>query len=239
VRRGSTLVCLTLAACAPARETAAQEPSFPSHEVRVDVTVAGNGLASVREEFILTAALPGATLEFLDDRCAALRSVSAQFDRWSVDVETDRETRPPWTLLHVRSRLAAGDRAGALGLSYDVPLVGSDSLIPIVLPAAALARADDSRGAHVAISVAFDNPAGARVLIPRLEPSADNTRWQGRLLAMPSFVRIRVPSAPTQSCERSTIGPTGGLEWRFAVFVLAMAIWVPAYLSWFRPGAGR
>jgi hypothetical protein len=49
---------------------------------------------------------------------------------------------------------------------------------------------------------------------------------------MPSSIRIDMPSA-LGACARSTAGSTGGLEWRFVVFVGTMVIWVPAYLLWF------
>jgi hypothetical protein len=69
------------------------------------------------------------------------------------------------------------------------------------------------------------------VAMPRLDPQPAGDTWAATMLAIPSIVRVDVPSQGG-SCDADT-SPTGGLGWRFAVFVLTMAVWVPAYLAWF------
>jgi len=67
--------------------------------------------------------------------------------------------------------------------------------------------------------------------MPRLVPQPSGDTWAATMLAIPSIVRVDVPPLGG-SCTGDT-SPTGGLGWRFAVFVLTMAVWVPAYLVWF------
>jgi hypothetical protein len=219
-----------------AEGAAAQQGAFPSHDVRVTVTIAGDGVVNVREDFALTALLESATFELLEDPCSSPGSVSASLDGRRVALETDRASRAPWTIVHSPS----GAARSRIELSYDVRLSGSEASVPLLVPAASLERAHDSRGAHVTVEVEFDRRwPGSRVLMPRLEPGSNDSRWEGHFLAMPSVVRIYVPRDAVASCDRHITGTTGGLEWRFETFVTVMALWVPIYLGWFARSGRR
>ena len=203
-----------------AEGAAAQQGAFPSHDVRVNVTIAGDGVVNVREDFALTALLESAAFELLEDPCSSPGSVSASLDGRRVALEADRASRAPWTIVHSPS--------------------GSEASVPLLVPAASLERAHDSRGAHVTVEVEFDRRwPGSRVLMPRLEPGSNDSRWEGHFLAMPSVVRIYVPRHSVASCDRHITGTTGGLEWRFETFVTVMALWVPIYLGWFARSGRR
>lgn len=67
--------------------------------------------------------------------------------------------------------------------------------------------------------------------MPRLDPESSGDTWAATMLAMPSMIRVDVP--PLAGSCNVDLSPTGGLGWRFVVFVLTMAVWVPAYLVWF------
>jgi hypothetical protein len=229
VVRRRVLAAVAVGSLALVRDAAGQATLFPAHDVHLSVTVAANGVAAVREEFALTGALHGAAFELLEAPCSIAGPVSASVDGRRVALELDRESRAPWTILRI-----ASDQAGnVLGLWYDVRLIGSEGFVPIVGPSAILEHADDSRGARVALDVELSQPVSDfRVLMPRLETTASN-HWQGRFLAMPSMLRVRVSRESSASCDPHVAGAAGGLEWRFAIFVTAMAIWVPLYLWWF------
>jgi hypothetical protein len=101
------------------------------------------------------------------------------------------------------------------------------------VPAAALQRAPDSRGAVVDLNVTFAGDRGARVRLPRFEPTGRSDEWRTRLLALPSMLRIDLPAASTDRCDAFQTGPTGGLVWRALTFVGTMGLWIPVYFWWF------
>ena len=102
-----------------------------------------------------------------------------------------------------------------------------------LVPAAALQRAPDSRGAVVDLNVTFAGDSGARVRLPRFEPTGRYGEWRTRLLALPSMLRIDLPAASTDRCDAFQAGPTGGLVWRALTFVGTMGLWIPVYFWWF------
>jgi hypothetical protein len=225
---------------------AAQELAFPSHEVRIVVTVS-DGSATVREEYVLdrplTLARASSTgpdravetrFEVLHRPCASVGPVSASIDNRTVTLRADQVSEAMWTSFRVGSPDALGGRGTICRLQYDVQTTGAEASVPIVMPAATLERAEGSRGADVLLAVAFRNPSrDGRVLIPQLLRTAPGQPQTGRFLAIPSFVAVRIPEAAGRSCRAETVATTGGLEWRFAVFVGTMATWVPFYLWWF------
>jgi hypothetical protein len=228
-KTGFTVLFLSVALCGTARNGAAQAAVFPSHDVRIEVTVNDDGRAAVNEEYVLTGPAE-ATFEFLDNPCSHVGPISAQLAGRTTVLSADADTRRPWTVMRI-SLTDGPAPVRVWGVRYDVQMDGDEALVPIVLPAATLERADGSRGADVTLDVGFSGAAGTRVLMPQLQAMPDN-HWHGRLLAIPSFVRVRTP-ARGGSCSRPIDGTTGGLEWRFAIFVGTMVIWVPVYLSWF------
>ena len=213
------------------RDGAAQEVAFPSHDVRVEITVDDAGAATVREEYALTGPLRRASFQLLGDPCATVEAVSATLDQGSVDLNTAPDLHGPWTLFQLASTTGRNDGGATFHLQYDVRTKGVDATVPIALPAAALAIAEGERGARVTLAVVFASPE-SRVLMPRLERATQN-RWEGRFLAIPSIVRVQSALPVAGGCDRQIGGSTGGLEWRFAVFAGTMAIWVPVYLWWF------
>jgi hypothetical protein len=215
------------------RPAPAQVPSFPSHDVSVRVTLGDDGRAVVREEYALTASFGEATFHFLEDSCATVGEVSGSIGPHTIALRVVPESGSPWTFLHLDDSTLPDARGNALTLRYEVNVRGAEVAVPIVLPAAMLELAEGTRGARVAIAVQWAGaPGAARVVMPRLNPPGSRGEWHGQLLAMPSSVRVDMPAAQG-ACARSTGGSTGGLEWRFFVFVGTMVVWVPAYLLWF------
>jgi hypothetical protein len=233
VARLSVLAPLALATLpALARDGAAQEAVFPSHDVRVEITVDDAGAATVREEYALTGPLRRATFQLLGDPCATVEPVSATLDHRALALDTASDVRGPWTFFQLASISGLSDSGATCRLQYEVRTRGLEATVPIALPAATLEIAEGERGARVTLAVVFASPE-SRVLMPRLERAALQTRWEGRFLAIPSIVRVQSASRIAGGCDRQIGGSTGGLEWRFAVFAGTMAIWVPVYLWWF------
>jgi hypothetical protein len=87
----------------------------------------------------------------------------------------------------------------------------------------------------VLLSLTFDAPTG-HVILPRMERASDPRGprvWEGRYLALPSFVRVGdVEAAGDGNCVAVTGGDTGGLPARFFTFVAVLVLWVPLYLWW-------
>ncbi|HEY7284880.1 MAG TPA: hypothetical protein VH497_05545 [Vicinamibacterales bacterium] len=217
------------------RGGSAADTPFPSHDVRVHASVGEDGRATVNEEYTLTAAIARTPFQFLSDPCAVVGPVSGAIGAREIEFATAAGSHTPWTFLDGDFGGAFDAAAGALKLRYEVHTRGAQVVVPLVMPATALALADGARGARVNITVAWTGADGAaRVALPRLEPSTSPNEWQAELLAMPSSIRLdTAPVAGSSACARSSDGPTGGLEWRFVVFVGTMVIWVPTYLLWF------
>jgi hypothetical protein len=106
-------------------------------------------------------------------------------------------------------------------------------MLPLLVPAATLERAPGSRGAVVDLKVSFAGGGGARVRLPRFEPTGRSGEWHARLLALPSVLRLELPAAPAGRCDAFAAGPTGGLVWRALTFVGTMGVWIPVYFWWF------
>jgi hypothetical protein len=219
--------------CQPPPAATAQA-SFPSREVTVHIVLAAGGVAAVTEDYVLIAAPNGTAFQFLNDSCAAVGPISASVNGQAIQVRP-LDVRGPWTFLRLDPATAPARRGDVVRVRYTVSAHGAEAAVPIVMPAAPLEAFPGGRGARVEIVVQWTGAPGAmRVAMPRLESAEPPSTWRTALLAMPSKVRIDFsPPAGGTSCDRDVTGPTGGLEWRFAVFAGAMAIWVPAYLWWF------
>lgn len=206
----------------------AQGRPFPSHDVRIDVSVLDAAAASVVETYARDADAQDAAFEVLDSPCATVGAVSATVAGRRLTVNVSR--RGPWTL--IRATDARRERR-AIQVRYGVRLEGAGAAVPVVLPAAALEPAGRLRGADVTLRVTFASAIerGA-VLLPRLERAGGGV-WEARLPAIPSVVRLRLAGGRPAACDRALPGTTGGLEWRFWIFVATMAAWIPIYFWWF------
>ncbi len=210
--------------CLPGASRA--EQAFPSHDVRIDVSVADAASVSVRERYLLDGPAGASMFELLENACSTIGPISASIDNRPFVLEASH--RSPWTILRTTGGSTAGD-GRELSLSYDVRL-GGGVAVPIVLPSAVLGRAGESRGADVALRVEFGAAlSGASVVLPRLERLGDSNAWQARLSAIPSVIHLGLAG----SCDRALAGTTGGLEWRFWLFLATMAVWIPVYFWWF------
>jgi hypothetical protein len=228
----SRCVALSLIAAAgvlcECRNSAADEARFPAHSVDVRVTIAGDGRATVDQEYVLTAGIRDPLFEFLGTACADVGPVSATIDDRPAGAP-NIVARGPWNFL----RYEGPSATRMWRVHYQVTAHGTDAVVPIVMPAGPLQTEPGGRGARVAIAVRWTGaPGAARVVMPRLVPHSPNDSWEATLLAIPSAIRVRVPSA-AGPCRRAEAGSAGGLEWRFAVFALTMAAWAAAYLAWF------
>jgi hypothetical protein len=200
--------------------------------VHVAVAIHDAGTAEVDEEYALPGLLGDTPFEFLASPCASVGPVAAALGDRRLAVSTDARTHAPWTSLRLGAYSKDGDRGDVLTVRYEVRMRGSESALPIVLPAAVLAHADNQRGAAVRLDVTVRESAGdARVLLPRLERAPSDRSWQGSYLAIPALVRVS--HAAAGECDRPAGGSSSGLEWRTAVFAATMATWVPIYLWWF------
>ena len=209
------------------RDIAAADARFPSHEVGIHLTLAGSGRATVDEEYALTAPAPGAVLQFLADPCASVGPLAVSVDGRSAALEPE-QVRGPWRSIQVHDDVSAA----VWRIHYEVTTRGSEAAIPVVMPDAVLDTAPGTRGARVRLDLRWTGTSGsARVAMPRLDPESSGDTWAATMLAMPSMIRVDVP--PLAGSCNVDLSPTGGLGWRFAVFVLTMAVWVPAYLVWF------
>ncbi len=223
-------------ALAHAHAAAGQEPRFPSHDVRLDIVVDEAGSASVREEYALSRIPDRVNLELLSQRCARVGPIRATLGNETLGF--DEQQRGPWTLFRDSGLHRQQPNATTVLVHYAVELAEAETNLPLVLPSAALERIDGRRGARVEVTVTFPvGLADAAVLFPRLERIEASSMWRGQLLAMPSLLRVRVPSVRMSQCATETSEPTGGLEWRFWLFAGIMIIWVPLYLWVFGRGS--
>jgi len=234
VPRRLTLAVLA-AACLllPVRAAPAQD-LFPSHDVSVHLTLGDDGKAEVSQEYALTGGMDGALFQFLSDPCSTVGPVFVSIDSGPTNFGSRADVRGPWRFLHLDPAGTPSTRGSVCRVRYEVSTHGTEAVVPIVMPAARLDAAEGTRGARVEIVVRWTGAfGGTRVMMPRLSPIAASNLWEGRMLAMPSSVRVDLASATAGTCERQLAAATGGLEWRFVVFVVTMAVWVPAYLWWF------
>ena len=211
----------------------------------MDVAVAEDGRATVRETFQLHGIPAAVSFRAPAAACAPLAGVTAALDERHLPLASSGDG--PWQTFQLTapadaSTVGSASRPSTLVVSYSTRLGARHSTLPLLVPAAALQRAPDSRGAVVDLTVTFAGDGGARVRLPRFEPTgsepsrvmADGSgEWQTRLLALPSMLRIDLPAASTDRCDAFQAGPTGGLVWRALTFVGTMGLWIPVYFWWF------
>jgi len=226
--RRHAFACLLLIGLLAASRSGADDAVFPSRQVSIEVVVRGS-IAAVTEDYFVTRPITTAVFQLLVGDCSRVGRITGTLDGHPMSFDVTR--KGPWQIL--RGTIGAAHMEGDdCHVQYEVRLGDRDSTVPILLPAAPLERAEGSRGAAVTLHVPpFADRSVPTVLLPRLEP--DSVGLTGRFLAVPSIVRIRVPSMERSPCDVSATGTTGGLEWRFWIFAGTMAVWVPFYLWWF------
>src|SRR5207302_8499119 len=100
----------------------------------------------------------------------------------------------------------AAPRSGRLRLAYEVRLNGADASTQLVVPTVPLAADGEHGDGVVRLTVTFVGGwHGARVLLPRLDPAGDGSGWSGRLLAIPSLVRVRAAGAAAPRCAAAAM----------------------------------
>lgn len=230
-RRGCAIAGAALAVLA-ARTAPGEAAAFPSGDVRVDVEVDARAKATVTETYALTAPLARATFELLDVACSPVGPVASSIDGRRVALDVSR--RAAWTTLGAAPAAAAA--GSTWRIEYSVRTAGGDAGVPIVVPTETLEGVAGVRGAAVTLAVTL--AGDGEPTLPRFDREAGSRVWRAHLLALPSMVQVRLPVV-AGACDTEVAGSSGGLEWRFAIFVTTMAIWVPVYLWWFgrrRPG---
>ena len=237
VRLTGALVAALVCACgAGARVSAQSSATFPSSVARVDVAVGEDGRATVRETFQLHGIPAAVSFRAPAAACAPLDGVTAALDERQLPLASSGDAA--WQTFQLTapadaSTVGPASRPSTLVVSYSTRLGARHSTLPLLVPAAALQRAPDSRGAIVALNVTFAADGRARVRLPRFAPTGRSGEWQTRLLALPSMLRIDLPAASTDRCDAFQAGPTGGLVWRALTFVGTMGLWIPVYFWWF------
>ena len=241
VRLTGALVAALVCACGAGARVSAQSsaPSsaiFPSSVARVDVAVAEDGRATVRETFQLHGNPAAISFRAPAAACAPLAGVTATLDELHLPLASSGDG--PWQTFQLTapadaSTVGSASRPSTLVVSYSTRLGARHSTLPLLVPAAALQRAPDSRGAVVDLNVTFAGDGGARVRLPRFESTGRSGEWQTRLLALPSMLRFDLPTASTDRCDAFQKGPTGGLVWRALTFAGTMGLWIPIYFWWF------
>jgi hypothetical protein len=187
--------------CQP--RAAIAQASFPSREVTVQIVLAADGQAAVTEDYVLTAALNGATFHFLNHSCVPVGPISASVNDQAIQVRPS-DVRGPWTFLRLDPMTAPAAGGDVYRLRYTVSVHGAGAAVPIIMPAATLEAAPGGRGAHVEVVVQWTGAPGAvQVAMPRLEPAESPSTWRATLLAMPSSVRIDFALAGGWSAVRS------------------------------------
>src|SRR5678816_2364905 len=96
---GTGIAIAALLAIGP-RPADAQGTRFPASDVRVEITVADNAIASVRESYAITRELRGglASFQYLASNCAPIDSLSASIGGRRVALVSERNG--PWVMLH-------------------------------------------------------------------------------------------------------------------------------------------
>jgi hypothetical protein len=207
----------------------AQQPRLRAHEASVAIDVTAGNAASVQARYAFTGNPSAMSFEYLEQPCARVGAVRLESNGQAVPYA--RVATGPWVRLHDTTAVDPSRSSLGYTLTYDVALYGDEASIPIVLPVTALATAP-RRGDPVA-SVAVQLPPGGRVILPRMERVETDGRWQARVIALPSAVRVRL-ATPNADCpaDASTPGDSGRFTLIFWSLIATLVLWVPTYLWW-------
>ena len=209
-------------------QSAVAAARFPARAVHVAVDVTPAGVR-VRERFELAEEPRDRSFRVLTEPCTPIGDVVIRRD--GRPVRLTYETRGPW--LTLRDTGAPTGTAGAYEVEYAATATDAEPRIPLVVPMTPFADDSSLRARGAVVEVRFESSVrDGRVILPRMEPQSDARHWQGRYLALPSFVRLSV-GAGGATCARARAGAdTGGLPARFLTFVAVLVLWVPLYLWW-------
>lgn len=207
----------------------AQQPRLRVHEASLVVAVTAENAASIVARYAFTGNPGAMSFEYLEQPCARVGAVRLQSNGQVVPYA--RVATGPWVRLHDTSAVDPGRSSLGYTLAYEVALLGDEVSIPLVLPVVALASAA-RRGEPVA-TVAVQLPPGARVILPRMNRVDADARWETRMIAVPSAVRVHLAS-PNGDCpaDTSAKGESGRFMLIFWSLITTLVIWVPLYLWW-------
>ena len=210
--------------------------------VTIDVVVDAVNSARVHQRYRLApdTASAASRLQYLARRCTTVEDVALTTPRGRVALA--QSPNGPWVELGEGPAPLLGHDSAAFDVEYRVRWSGPDADIPLALLTRPIPRREGEREGAVTVRVTIAG-AGATVGFPQLrEAGRDDagSRWVGRFVAIPSFVRVRFPARPSLECPPAGGGDggsrfdDGGLTWRFWLLVGIMVAWVPLYLAWAR-----
>lgn len=204
------------------------QPRLRANEASVAMVVrAGNG-AAVQARYAFTGNPGAMSFEYLEQPCAQVGTVRLESEGRAVPYA--RVATGPWVRLHDTSAVDLGRSSLGYTLTYDVALQGDVVSIPVVVPVSALARGA-RRGDPVA-TVAVRLPQDGRVVLPRMARVDATGRWEARMIALPSAVRVRL-AKPNGNCAADAVPRDSG---RFILifwsWIATLVLWVPLYLWW-------
>lgn len=237
--RSTAIAALLVLLAVPA--SPAEAPNLPVQSVQVEIRIGGDRVAMVREHYRFTKAVT-VGFRYLTGPCSDVSpgSISVRGTAGPIDVASARTG--PWVLLTPPTALGG---APEYWVSYTVPSWTRTTNIPVVLPSHVLEPPPGAPMNVVNIQVVFPGgDDGGTVLLPQMQPEARAGRWSTKMLALPSFIRVRNgsgsqpdecpgPGAGSESGESSsTPGSSGSLEWSVLGFVVSLVAWVVFYMRW-------
>jgi hypothetical protein len=208
---------------------AADTPALPTQSVRVNVAISRDGQASIQEYYRFTSQQPMFQWQYLGGSCAFVGPVAIASGGGTVRYAIQQ--KGPWVYL---TPAAPSQEATEYSVSYTTQLAGRLADIPLVMPAASLESSQGYGASIVALQLVFPQGSGeSAVVLPQMR-SGGPASWSGGLLAIPSFLRVRLGSAiSTAPCSESPArGSSGSLEWWICAFAGTLVVWVVLYMRW-------
>jgi hypothetical protein len=219
----------------------AEVPNLPVQSVKVEIRIGADRAAVVQEHYRFTRPV-AVSFRYLTGPCSDVGPGPVSVKGPSGPAELGVSRTGPWVLL---GPPRAHEAAQEYSVSYAVPLRTRTTNIPVVLPSQAFEPPPGAAMSVVDISVAFPgDDEGAAVVLPQMQPDGRTGKWSTKMLALPSFVRVRVgseslpeecPAAVSGSESAPAAAPitsSGSLEWWFLGFVASLVAWVAFYMRW-------
>ncbi|MCC6929407.1 MAG: hypothetical protein IT359_10495 [Gemmatimonadaceae bacterium] len=168
-----------------------------------------------------------AAFQYLARPCASVGDVL--LDDGATVVSLAARADGAWRALADTLTSARGTRTG-FALRYTVTRTAGAVDVPIVIPTFPIPRGANARLGNVQVTVRVPDDR-ASVTFPRFEHEGSRT-WSARLVALPSFVHVRLTDDAARCGETVPRGDDGGLSWRFWLLVAILVVWVPVYQWW-------